>query len=176
MDGTEGEPVRYITIGRTSPEKNQEALIEAFRRFVEEGNNAMLYILGDGKLKGQLQQQVRSCGMENRIILPGFVDNPYEMMKRCDCFILPSLHEGQPVVILEARVLKKPIIVSDFSSVVDSLRPDGQYLIHKDVDSILDGLRAFVRGDVPVDTAFDINVYNQEALDEFLCAVGLVDD
>ena len=98
------------------------------------------------------------------------------MMKRCDCFILPSLHEGQPVVILEARVLKKPIIVSDFSSVVDSLRPDGQYLIHKDVDSILDGLRAFVRGDVPVDTAFDINVYNQEALDEFLCAVGLVDD
>lgn len=176
MDGTEGEPVRYITIGRTSPEKNQEALIEAFRRFVEEGNNAMLYILGDGKLKGQLQQQVRSCGMENRIILPGFVENPYEMMKRCDCFILPSLHEGQPVVILEARVLKKPIIVSDFSSVVDSLRPDGQYLIHKDVDSILDGLRAFVRGDVPVDTAFDINVYNQEALDEFLCAVGLVDD
>lgn len=176
MDGMEGEPVRFITIGRMSPEKNQEALIEAFSRFVEEGNNAMLYILGDGKLKGQLQQQVRSCGMENRIILPGFVENPYEMMKKCDCFILPSLHEGQPVVILEARVLKKPIIVSDFSSVVDSLRPDGQYLIHKDVDSILDGLRAFVRGDVPVDTAFDINVYNQEALDEFLCAVGLVDD
>lgn len=176
MDGTEGEPVRFITIGRMSPEKNQEALIEAFSRFVEEGNNAMLYIFGDGKLKSQLKKKVSSCGMDKRIILPGFVDNPYEMMKRCDCFILPSLHEGQPVVILEARVLKKPIIVSDFSSVVDSLRPDGQYLIHKDVDSILDGLRAFVRGDVPVDTAFDINVYNQEALDEFLCAVGLVDD
>ena len=66
------------------------------------------------------------------MILTGNVKNPFAIMKRCDCFILPSLHEGQPMVLLEARECGLPIIVSKFSTVKDSLYPKGQLVIGND--------------------------------------------
>lgn len=48
------------------------------------------------------------------VTLTGNIDNPFVFMERSDCFILPSVHEGQPMVLLEARVCGMPIIVSDF--------------------------------------------------------------
>lgn len=63
-----------------------------------------------------------------------------------------------------------PIIVSDFSSVKDSLMENGQYLINSSEESILGGLRAFSEGKVPK-CNFDPKQYNREAVEEFENAI-----
>lgn len=163
--------IKFVNIGRLSPEKNQAELINAFSRFAEKHSNAMLYILGEGPLKAALQRQIDSLGLSDRIILTGNLSNPFGLLSQCDCFVLPSIHEGQPLVIFEARAIHLPIIVSDFSSVGGSLIENGQYIVHTDADSIYDGLNAFVEGRIPSDYKFDHLQYNREAYAEFENAV-----
>lgn len=164
--------LRFVAIGRLSPEKNYSNLIEAFHQFLQKGYNAMLYILGDGPSREELLAQVEELEENNRIIMTGNLKNPYALLGVGDCFMLTSLHEGQPVVINEARILHKPIIMTHFSAAKGSMIPNGQYMIDSSVEGILDGLVAFVQGEVPCAYEFDADEYNKEAVTEFMTAIG----
>ena len=160
--------IHFITIGRFSPEKNHLNLIHAFRRFLDQGYDADLYILGDGPLRQRMVELIGQLGLGNHVILTGNVANPYAIMRKCDCVILPSLHEGQPIVLLEARVLHMPIVMTEFSTAKDSVIPNGQYIIKNDIEGILDGLVAYAQGQVPKDDSFDVEAYNERVYDGFL--------
>lgn len=160
------ETMNFVTMGRMSPEKNHKNMILAFARFHREYPNSKLYLLGDGPLMPDMKALLRAECCIDAIGLLGNVENPFAFMKHCDCFLLPSIHEGQPMVILEARAMGLPIIVSDFSTVTDSLIEDGQLLIKPDIDSIYNGFIAFAKGKVPK-VEFDYNKYNREAYMEF---------
>lgn len=176
VEGHDEAPLRFITMGRLSPEKNQLALVRAFHAFCQTHENAMLLLLGDGPLREELMALVESLSLSDRVILVGNVSNPFPLMRFCDCFILPSLHEGQPMVLLEARSLGLPIIMSRFSSFQGAILEGGQLLIGTSEDSIRGGFEAFVRGEVPGAYAFDPQSYNREAYGEFLAAIGVEDD
>lgn len=163
-----GNFYRFITMGRSSVEKNQLCLISAFSRLYKEFPNSCLYILGDGVLRKQLIQRVKDLNLEDNVIMPGNVNNPFVVMKNCDCFILPSLHEGQPLVINEARVLKMPIIVSNFSSVKSVLLENGQLVIGTSEQEIYEGMKAFIEGKVPAHYDFNAEEYNKKVYSEFL--------
>ena len=75
------------------------------------------------------------------------------------------------MVLLEARAIHMPIIVSEFSTVSDSLLPKGQLLIKPTEKKILEGMRSFMRGETPADYDFDVRKYNQEAYQEFVRAI-----
>lgn len=167
----EDSTVNFVTMGRLSVEKNHISLICAFAQLLEEYPQARLYILGEGALRSKEEDAIHQLGLEGKVMLPGNVQNPFAAMKKCQCFILPSAHEGQPMVLLEARVLHMPILVSDFSSVIDSLLPEGQLLIKATEEGILEGMRTFMRGEVPADYQFDIQEYNREVYEEFVQAI-----
>lgn len=167
----EEDKVNFVTMGRMSTEKNQVALIQAFARLQEEYPDTRLYILGDGPLRDREERRVYELGLSDKVTLPGIVRNPFAIMQRCQCFIMPSLHEGQPMVLLEARAVHMPIIVADFSTVVDSLLPEGQLLIGHTEDEILEGMRSFMRGEVPDAYDFDVQTYNREVYQEFVRAI-----
>lgn len=158
--------MNFVTMGRMSSEKNHKKLILAFSRFYQEEKNARLYILGDGPLRFDLEALLHKEGCEDAVYLLGNVANPFGLMKHCQCFILPSNYEGQPMVLLEARAMGLPIIVSDFSTVKDSLFENGQLLIGQDIDSIYKSLKAFKEGRVPR-MEFDYEGYNKKAYQEF---------
>ncbi len=162
----------FVTIGRLSPEKNHLALIEGFSRLLKEHSTCYLYIIGDGPLKSQVKRKIQDLQLENRVILTGNIDNPFSVMQYCDCFILPSLHEGQPMVVNEARVMKMPIIISDFSSSNGILIENGQLVIGTDTEEIYNGMKAFIEGNVPYPYDFDPVKYNREAYQEFLHTIG----
>ncbi len=156
----------FVNMGRLSPEKNQAALIYAFARLHKDYPNTRLYIIGDGALMGELKAIIHSLKLEGKVIMTGNLDNPFMLMKECDCFILPSLHEGQPVSLLEARLLGLPIIMSDFSSAKSSLFENGQLVIGNTVDEIYGGLVSFMKGEVPT-CNFDYKDYNQVTIGQF---------
>lgn len=167
-----GSPYVFVNMARLSVEKNQENLIRAVLRLVTEGEDVYLYILGDGPLKAKLSGLILELGLDGRVILTGNVKNPFAVMRYCDCFVLPSLHEGQPMVIHEARAMHMPIVMSDFDSVSGVCIENGQYLVGKEADDIYEGLKAYIDGRVPTEYAFDVDEYNREAYREFLDALG----
>ena len=169
---TYGNPnYRFITVGRPSPEKNHENLIYAFNKLKHEISNTYLYIVGSGPLYRRQQNIIQSLGLEKHIIMTGQINNPISIMKNCDCFILPSLHEGQPMVIHEARLLQMPIICSEFSSANDIKLNKGQYMIGTEQEDIYEGMKAFIDGKVPNNYVFDWYAYNKEACKEFIAAI-----
>jgi glycosyltransferase involved in cell wall biosynthesis len=98
--------------------------------------------------------------------MTGNVDNPFRIMKECDCFVLPSLYEGQPVSILEARLLSMPILMSKFSSYRSAVIPNGQLLVGTDADSIYEGMKEFIEQGAPV-YQFSDKEYNAETMKQF---------
>lgn len=167
MDEKGNRNHRFVTVGRFSGEKNHDHLIHAVHKLRQEGQPVYLYILGNGPLKTDMEALVNSLGLNDCVFMPGNVANPFAVMKNCDCFILPSLHEGQPMVIHEARGLKMPIIVSNFSSVGGVLVEDGQLVIGTEVEDIYRGMMKFIDGEVPAGYEYDIHTYNREAYAEF---------
>ncbi len=164
------DDLNFVTMGRLSTEKNQIALVRAFARFQQEHPSSHLFIIGEGPLREDLEEAVTKLQLKDHVTLTGNIENPFAVMKRCDCFVLPSFYEGQPMVLMEARACGLAIIVSDFATVKDCLIPDGQLLIHTSEDSIYEGLCAYAQGKVPV-ADFSLDQYNQHAYEEFEQAI-----
>ncbi|RDY57592.1 glycosyltransferase [Flagellimonas nanhaiensis] len=101
-----------VSIGRLDEGKNHKMLISAVANF----DNVRLYILGDGVLQSELEELIKSKGLEKQVILLGFQPNPYTYLKNADLFIFGSNHEGFPNVLLEAMACGLPILSTNCKS------------------------------------------------------------
>ncbi len=93
--------------------KNQQLLIDAFRRFSDTGRTATLWLLGRGYQLDAARAHATALGLDGKVHIPGFVKNPYAYIRASDCFAFPSNFEGLPTVLLEALACGKPIISTD---------------------------------------------------------------
>lgn len=91
-----------VSAGRLVEQKDFKTLILAFSEVVKVYHNTILYILGDGSLKGDLEKLINSLNLKNSIILTGYVQNPYPYYHYAKLFVLSSKYEGFPNVLLEA--------------------------------------------------------------------------
>lgn len=104
------------TAGRLSPEKAQKDLILAFQHVRNKFSNVQLLLCGDGSLRNNLEKLVRSCDIRNVHFL-GFRKDIDEIMPAIDLFVLPSLTEGLPNVVLEAFATATPVIATAIGGV-----------------------------------------------------------
>lgn len=91
-------------VGRFMKEKNHIFMIRLMKELVKIDNSYKMFFVGDGELKGKYVELVRWYGLENNILFLGNrqdIDMIYQAM---DCFVLPSLHEGLPLVGVEAQI------------------------------------------------------------------------
>lgn len=98
--------------GRLIPKKRPGLLLRAFRQLGRP--DARLVIVGDGPLRGELEQTARDFGLEGSVLFPGFVQPPAmpEWYAAADLFVLPS-SETWGVVVIEALASNLPVVVSD---------------------------------------------------------------
>jgi len=96
------------------PTKGLEYLIEAVRllNFQFSIFNFQLIIIGDGTERKKLESKITEYGLKNKIILIGQIPEAHKFMKAFDIFVLPSVKEGFPWVILEAMAAKLPIVAT----------------------------------------------------------------
>ncbi|MGA8112967.1 MAG: glycosyltransferase [Actinocatenispora sp.] len=161
----------FLTVGRLSPEKNHDRLIRAFQLVHQENPKTRLIIISNGPLRDDLDRLIAELGLQDAIIMAGQQNNPYAIMKRADCFVMSSDYEGQPMVILEARVLGLPVVSTDFASVGGSLPEGVGLVVSRSVDALADGMREMLAGRVP-NPPFDYAAYNQDAVEQFYRAIG----
>lgn len=111
-----GEPPVVLGVGRLTAPKDFATLIRAFA-LVRRHQLAHLLILGEGEERPQLEALARDLSLTDEdVALPGFVENPYNYMKRCGVVVLSSRWEGLPTVLIEAAALGVPIVSTDCPS------------------------------------------------------------
>jgi glycosyltransferase involved in cell wall biosynthesis len=129
--GLPSEGIIIGTIGRLVQEKGQYLLVEAAARLAKNFLNAFYLIVGDGPLRQGLQEQARKAGVENRFIFSGVSDQIPKLLGLMEVFVLPSLSEGLPMVILEAMAARKPIIATKVGAIPQLLRDRESALLVK---------------------------------------------
>lgn len=102
------EPI-FLAAGRLSKEKDYETLIRAFDLVLNQ-IPAKLIILGDGKEKKSLLNISSNLGIDSKVEIPGFVENPYPYMKNADVFVHSSKTDAGSYVLLEAMACKTPVV------------------------------------------------------------------
>ncbi len=100
----------FGTISCFKKQKNLIDLFKAFKLAYQENNNCALEVIGDGELRPELESWITQNNLENQIVLHGWKHNVAEIMINWDAFVLSSLWEGLPCAIIEARLLKLPIL------------------------------------------------------------------
>jgi glycosyltransferase involved in cell wall biosynthesis len=125
-----GSPV-ILTAGRLSPEKDFITLIRAFAR-VRARRPARLVILGAESLTTpeyavQIRALPDALGVGDDVMLPGFVPNPLAFMARASVFVLSSLYEGLPGVLIQALACGCPVVSTDCPSGPREILDGGRY-------------------------------------------------
>lgn len=115
-----------LAVGRLEPVKSHETLIEAMA-LVRNEVDAKLIILGDGPLRTKLQDLVEQLNLQNHVEMPGFTKNPFKYMKRCDVFVMSSLWEGFPNVILEAMACGAKVVATDCEGGTAEILENGKW-------------------------------------------------
>lgn len=103
-----------VSVGRLVPQKNFDLLIDGFfelsDNYLKDYN---LVIYGEGNLREKLEKKIVKLGLENRVFLPGIVDNVKDKIYDSSLFVLTSLYEGMPNALMEAMALGLPVLSSD---------------------------------------------------------------
>ncbi len=154
----------FLNIGRLSPEKGHEKLIRAFYEVSKEYPEARLVNLGHGVLKDEINHLIKDLKLQNKVFFVGQKSNPYPYLKASSCFVLSSDHEGQPMTLFEAMILKKPLIATDIVGNRGVLEGRPGHLIENSIDGLIYGMKIFLEGEYDHDGEFDYKQYNQNAL------------
>jgi glycosyltransferase involved in cell wall biosynthesis len=109
------------TVGRLAWQKGFEYLIEAAPMVLESFPQARFLIVGEGQLKNDLIAQARRLHVQNNLLFTGFLGNIQTILADLEIFVLPSLREGFPMIILEAMAMSKPIVATQIQGVVEQL-------------------------------------------------------
>lgn len=158
----------FITIGRLSPEKNHKRLFESFKQVKLAHREVCLYVVGDGSLSSELHTFVSEMGLDRAVVFIPFIANPYPLLAACDCFVLSSDIEGQPITILEALTLNKPVIATDIAGPHDLLKDGYGTLVDCSAVALSQSMIEFiVNGKVFNRKIFDAESYVEEVKRDF---------
>lgn len=115
------DKVNILSIGRLHGQKGFDIAIDACKILIDSGYNACWYVIGEGKERKKLEELIEKNNLKNNFKLLGLKSNPYKYLKACDIYVQPSRYEGKSVAIDEAKILCKPIVVTNFSTVYDQI-------------------------------------------------------
>ena len=102
-----------VTVARLVPQKAIDRFIEVHSKLINEGLNHDVYLIGDGPEKEKLEKLINENNVKGTFHLLGKKENPYPYIKNADYFCLLSNFEGYGMVLEEAKILGKPIIITN---------------------------------------------------------------
>lgn len=121
-----GAPAVILAAGGFKAAKDHATLLKAFAVARAE-RSLRLIILGEGKLRDVLTRQAQALGIAEDLHMPGFVDNPFQYMARASLFVLSSIFEGLPMVLVEALACGCPVVSTDCPNGPKEILDHGRY-------------------------------------------------
>lgn len=151
---------KILSIGRLEKVKDHQTLLLAFKE-IQKKYFAKLIILGEGTNRKEISKWVNEMGLENDVIMPGFVQNPLPIMRESDVLVNASKHESFSIVIVEALACHCPV-VSTACGGPEEILANGKYghlVPIGDHKAIADAIEKVFKG--------DLRLANPEWLDQF---------
>lgn len=115
------DTLNILSIGRLHEQKGFDMAIEACKFLRNKGYKICWYVIGEGSERLNLELLIKKNDLQDNFKLLGLKKNPYKYLKACDIYVQPSRYEGKSVAIEEAKLLAKPIIVTNFSTVKNQI-------------------------------------------------------
>ncbi len=143
-DVNNSSEVVFGSVGRLVPQKNYSLLIKALAQV--KNKNFKCLIAGEGYLKNDLKKEINEFGLEDRIELVGLKHNIADFLNQLDFFVLPSRWEGLGIVLLEAGLLRLPVLASKIDGIIDiiSNNETGKFFENDNLIDLVDKLNYFL--------------------------------
>lgn len=134
-----------VTVGRLNDQKGLDIAIDACKILVDKGHQLKWYIIGEGNLRPNLERQIAENNLQSNFILLGLKENPYPYVSQATIYAQPSRFEGKSIAIDEAKILHKPILVTNFPSAKDQIEHlVNGYVVEINAQAIADGLENLI--------------------------------
>ncbi|AZQ65918.1 glycosyltransferase [Silicimonas algicola] len=108
-----------VTVAVLRPPKGVDRLLAAMSYVLASVPDAILLVVGDGSEREQLEQQTRDQGIAHRVVFTGFREDVYDLLRSSDLFVLPTLWDTLPTVVIEAMFASLPIVASRVGGIPD---------------------------------------------------------
>jgi glycosyltransferase involved in cell wall biosynthesis len=126
------------TVARLTEQKGHCYLIEAAPAVISKFPNVKFVFVGGGPLEDALKRQTKELGIEEHFLFLGFRQDVVELLNTCDVFVLPSLYEGFPNVVLEAMACGKPVIATSVDGTPEAVvHGETGYLVEPENPKVL---------------------------------------
>lgn len=137
---------KWCGVGKIVPVKAFDRMLRIQKKLLENGHITHLYILGDGRLKSELQDWCKVNGIENHVTFLGYQTNPYQYVAHCDLFVCSSLSEGFSTAATEALIVGTPVCTVEVSGMKEMLGDNNEYgvVTLNDEDSLYNEILRFV--------------------------------
>jgi len=122
-------------IGRLSAEKGHAVLLHAIERIGQRMSKARFVVVGDGPERSHLQVLTQRLGIEDKVLFTGYYEDRRAFLRCCDLFVLPSLRESLPMVLLEAMAERVAVVASDVGGVSELVSHEQTGLLVRPGDS-----------------------------------------
>lgn len=100
-------------VGRFEAVKNHSFLIEIFYELLRKRADSALMLIGKGSLEASIKEKAIEMGINDKVLFMGERNDIDKCMQAMDCFVMPSLYEGLPFVLVEAQAAALPCLISD---------------------------------------------------------------
>lgn len=151
----DSKSINFLTVCRLVEQKALDRFIKVKRELEDEGIHFKVYIVGDGPLRYTLQKQIDSLNLTESFILLGKKENPYPYIKYADYFCLLSYYEGYGMVLEEAKILNKPIILTN-TAAVECAEEYKKAIV---LDNTFEGIKNGIREELKKDNAMYLDKY-----------------
>ncbi|MGQ7884880.1 glycosyltransferase [Paenibacillus sp. WC2504] len=108
---------KLMTVARLSHAKGIDNAVKALRLLKDKGyKDIAWYVVGYGGDEVAIKELIESNGLDDQFSLLGKKTNPYPYIKACDLYVQPSRYEGKAVTVTEAKILGKPILITNYAT------------------------------------------------------------
>lgn len=134
--------IKLISVARFHYQKSIDRLVLALDYVKNLGYNVNLVLIGGGTLERDLKNLVLKLNLTKNVKFLGYQKNPYCYIKEADCFILSSLYEGYPTIVLESLISTTPVLACEVAGVREQIidECDG-WIINNTQESLNEGLK-----------------------------------
>ncbi len=116
------DKIRFVTVGNIYSVKNYSFLIDCFAEVARENENISLTIVGDGVLRGEIEEQAQQLGVADKIRITGVVSDVENYLADADVYVASSVFEGLPISMLEAMSAGLPVVSTNVGGVPDIIK------------------------------------------------------
>ena len=160
------DDVKLVTVARLVEQKGIDRFIKVHKKLLENGYQHKVYVIGDGPLREKLEKQIKENKVEDTFYLLGKKENPYPYIKKADYFCLFSYFEGYGMVLEEAKILNKYIVLTNTAAREAVRNYQEKKIVENTEDSIYEGLKELIQTKDTAPDAKNILYNNKKIIEE----------